>query len=142
MQKLSSLTYNDYSAGHPWYYFLGGKILMPKQILEQTRASGYKGYLADDTAAVDQKTEPTRSDKLRQLRAEIFDKIKADLSRYRQCAFALHRHPKIEFPITKVISCDDVHQAICLKHNHLVNGFAHLIYIDELLSKQGDLFGF
>jgi hypothetical protein len=142
MQKLSSLTAANYSAGHPWYYFLGGTILTPRQILEDTRTSGYKGYLRDDIAAIDKKSEPIRSDKLRQIRAETIKKLKSDLSRYRQCALQLHRHSKTELPINAVMSCNDIHTAISLKHNHLVNGFAHLITVDDLFNRQGDLFGF
>jgi leucine dehydrogenase len=36
---------------------------------------------------------------------------------------------------------EGVHVAISLKHNHLVNDFAHLVWLDELITRQGDLFG-
>ena len=40
------------------------------------------------------------------------------------------------------MACNDIHTALSLKHNHLVNNFAHLITLDELLTKQMDLFDF
>ncbi|MEP3198208.1 MAG: hypothetical protein ABJO57_10085 [Lentilitoribacter sp.] len=142
MQKISSPTSAYYNAGHPWYYFLGGTILKPKQILENTRESGYKGYLRDDIAAIDKKLEPARSHKLRRIKANTIKKLKSDLAVYRQCALQLHRHPKTELPIKAVMACNDIHTAISLKHNHLVNDFAHLITINDLLYRQGNLFGF
>ena len=42
--------HEGYSPGHPWYYFLGGMPLMPRQILEATRESGYEGYAREDIA--------------------------------------------------------------------------------------------
>jgi len=38
-------------------------------------------------------------------------------------------------------ACTDIHTGISLKHNHLYNDFAHLLTLDNLLSKQPDLFG-
>ena len=32
--------------------------------------------------------------------------------------------------------CSDIHTNMSLKHNHLYDDFAHLVYIDDLLSQQ------
>lgn len=142
MQNPRSRSYRDYNTGHPWYYFLGGPVLSPKQILENTRYSGYKGYRDDEIARLDRKVEPERSNNLRKLRCELIAKLKEDISGYRKRALELHRYRALNNNFTDVpVSCDDIHTNISLKHSHLVNGFAHLITIDECLNKQGDLFG-
>jgi hypothetical protein len=46
-----------YSPGHPWYYHLGGRPLTFKQIRENVRRSGYRGYKPEDIAAIDCKAE-------------------------------------------------------------------------------------
>lgn len=142
MRQRSSLTFNDYSTGHPWYYYLGGPILKPKAIKEATRISGYRGYLRDEIAKADQKSEPTRSNALRTIQARVLSELRRDLAGYRMCALELHRYRKANRMPRDPRGCDPIHTNISLKHNHLVNDFAHLIWLDELLSKQGDLFGF
>ncbi|ATG43639.1 hypothetical protein [Phaeobacter piscinae] len=141
MTYQSTLTYQDYSTGHPWYYFLGGKVLTPKQILEATRQSGYQGYCRDEIAKAAALCEPQRSAKLRAIKSEAMQGVRDDLTRYRQLALTLHRHGRQRPALDRVTACDDIHTNISLKHNHLVNGFAHLLTIDHLLSQQGDLFG-
>ncbi|AUQ50909.1 hypothetical protein PhaeoP83_02659 [Phaeobacter inhibens] len=142
MTYQSTLTYQDYPTGHPWYYFLGGKVLTPKQILEATRQSGYQGYRRDGIAKAADLCESQRSAKLRAIRDEALQGVKDDLTRYRQLALTLYRHGRKPPALDRVTACDDIHTNISLKHNHLVNGFAHLLTIDLLLSQQGDLFGF
>lgn len=139
MTYQSTLTYQDYSAGHPWYYFLGGKVLTPKQILEATRQSGYQGYRRDEITQAADLCKPQRSAKLRAIRDEAIQGLESDLTRYRQLALALHRHGRTRPILHRVTACDDIHTNISLKYNHLVNGFAHLLAIDDLLSQQGDL---
>ncbi len=134
-------THGGYGAGHSWYYLLGGKVLSPKQIREATRQSGYQGYARDDIHAADRKAEPQRSASLRQFREKFEADVKKDLRFYRQMALTLHRYRKQRGTQETPICSDDIHMAMSLKHNHLVNGFAHLILIDELLNQQGDLFG-
>ncbi len=129
-----------YSSGHPWYYHLGGRPLFPKQIREETRAGGYRGYAQDDIADADRLAEPKRSQSLRAFQAQFTDDLRRDLSRYRQCVrnLRLYRMKHAGDALEPV--CDGVHVAVSLKHNHLVNDFAHLIWLDELLSRQRDLF--
>lgn len=134
-------THNDYSSGHPWYYFLGGAVLSPRQIQEAVRQSGYQGYLGDEIALAAKKSEPKRSQSLRVLRARAVSELKRDLSGYRRRALELHRHRAINTTPEQPVSCDDIHTNISLKHNHLTNDFAHLTYLDALLNQQGDLFG-
>jgi hypothetical protein len=90
--------------------------------------------------AADQKTEPKRSITLRRLKAAIEAELKRDISRYRQCALALHRHRKANPSTDRPTCAENVHLGVSLKYNHLVNDFAHLAYLDELLNRQGDLF--
>lgn len=142
MKQLSSRSYRNYNTGHPWYYHLGGPVLTPKQILGNTRYSGYQGYRKDEIKVIDDIVEPERSNRLRKIKVELVVNLKADLSRYRQCALELHRYRVRKGDFTDAPpTCDDIHTNISLKHNHLVNGFAHLITIDDLLSQQRDLFG-
>lgn len=142
MQQRPIRSYLNYSTGHPWFYYLGGPILSPKAIKEATRASGYRGYLRNDIAKADQKTEPARSNALRAIRARVVSEFRRELSGYRKCALELHRYRKDNRMPSDPRGCDPVHTAISLKHNHLVNDFAHLIWLDDLLNQQADLFGF
>jgi hypothetical protein len=131
---------NGYSPGHPWYYLLGGAVLMPRAILEQTRASGYRGCSAAAIEAADRLAEPKRSASLRALHQRFYEDLQCDLSRYRACVRNLRLDRKRWRRPERPTQCDDVHVAISLKHNHLVNDFAHLVWLEELLSQQGDLF--
>lgn len=141
MKHIRELTFADYGTGHPWYYHLGGSVLTPKQIKENVCQDGYRGYLRDDIAKADQRAEPSRSAALRKLRDRALSELKRDLSGYRQRALELLRSRRENMIVEYSTCCDDVHTNISLKHNHLYNGFAHLVYIDELLNQQGDLFG-
>lgn len=141
MTQHSQTTHCGYGAGHPWYYLLGGAVLSPKQIKEKVRQSGYQGYLGGDIAAADRKREPQRSQALRSLRARAMEELKRDISGYRRRALDLHSYRASNPLLERPTCCADIHTNISLKHNHLVNDFAHLITIDALLSVQGDLFG-
>ncbi len=131
-----------YSPGHCWYYKLGGQIPYPKQICAAVKISGYRGYAEERIAAADQKPEPLRSEALRQLRDKFLFNLKADLAIYRRRALELSILRKRGGEICLDGSARDIDTSMSLKHNHLYNGFAHLIWLDELLAKQGDLFGF
>jgi hypothetical protein len=130
-----------YSPGHPWHYHLGGRPLTLKQIRESVRRSGYRGYMAGDIAAIDRKAEPQRSAELRRLRAHVLAELKADISRYRDVVRDLRRYRESAAEDCTAACCNDVHVAISLKHNHIYNDFGHLILLDDLLTRQGDLFG-
>ncbi len=135
-------SYTEYNSGHPWYYYLGGAVLYPKQIIEDVKATGYCGYLVEEIESLDQCDEPQRSEGLRKLRIKIVEEINSDLSRYRALARELHEYCKTQPPIQEGVSvAHDIHTNISLKHNHLFNGFAHLITIDDFLAIQPDLFG-
>lgn len=129
-----------YYPGHPWYYLLGGRVLYPKEIRNQVKAATYRGYLKDDILATVARQEPQRSEALRKIRHEVEAGLRRDIARYRQCAFQLMNQLREEDRAARLICCDDVHVAISLKHNHIVNGFAHLALLDELPEQQGDLF--
>ena len=66
--------------------------------------------------------------------------LQSDLSRYRQLAHELRQRRRgnpmdCERPI-----CLDVHTNMSLKFAHIYNDFAHLFFLDDLPSHQGDLF--
>lgn len=134
--------HEGYCPGHPWYYFLGGRPRRPREILEATRQSGYQGYAREDIKAADAMAEPKRSEVLRGLRDKFRDDLARDLSRYRECIRELRRTDWKIPDGSEVLSCGEIHTALSLKHNHMVNNFGHLIYLDKLLSKQMDLFDF
>ena len=69
------------------------------------------------------------------------EELKRDISGYRRRALELHRYRAANPLLERPTCCADIHTNISLKHNHLVNDFAHLITIDVLLKVQGDLFG-
>jgi len=135
------LTCGGYHAGHPWYYLLGGAVPTLKQIRNEAVGSGYRGYMAEDIDAAAKRAEPKRSEELRKIRAKVLDDLRSDISRYRQVTFKLHTHRRISAVCENdIISCDDIHTAMSLKHAHIYNGFAHLNTLDNLSEQQGDLF--
>ena len=125
-----------YNFGHPWYYVLGGEILLPKQIRAEVSAGNYQGYMAEEINAVDNKPEPHRSEALRAFKEKFLKDLAEDISRYRQIACAIRRD-RAENPI---FIEPDIHADISLKYAHIYNDFAHLNYIEDLLAQQGDLF--
>ncbi|KCZ93818.1 hypothetical protein [Hyphomonas johnsonii] len=134
--------HEGYCPGHPWYYFLGGRPRRPREILEVTRQNGYQGHAREDIKAADGMAEPKRSGTLRAMRDKFKADLARDISRYRECVRQLR---KTDWKIpdgSEVVSSGDIHTALSLKHNHMVNNFAHLILLDELLAKQADLFDF
>lgn len=137
-----TLHYTDYDAGHPWYYLLGGYIPKPKEVLEQLKKSNYQGYMQNDIAAANDKTEPQRSEALRNIREKVLADFHNDLSRYRKFACELRQQRNQGTDMEERPICSDIYTSISLKYCHLYNDLAHLKYLDELLAFQGDLFGF
>lgn len=135
-----TLEKTGYEPGHPWYYLLGGKPLTPKEILEATRHSGYRGYAQERIAALDKLVEPKRSQSLRAQRDKYRSDLRRDIRRYRACIRELRNTVTIIRDGESPIEWNDVYTALSLKHNHMVNNFGHLILLEELLSKQRDLF--
>lgn len=135
---MSKLTHHGYSAGHPWFYLLGGAIPPIKAILAHVEAGEYRGYLADEIDRLSGKAEPKRSAEISAFRKQIVARLRADISRYRQCARELRTYRSADGPNGDCI-CADVHTAISLKFNHIVNGFANLRTLDRL-PRQGELF--
>ena len=139
-RRCSMKTHCGYNSGHPWYYLLGGKALAPKQIRDCAKASSYRGYREEKILAAGNKAEPKRSEALRKIRREVMNDLTKDISVYRHCVFELNDHRRNHGEATNPVSCDDVHTAMSLKHNHIYNGFAHLACLDELPEQQCDLF--
>ncbi len=128
-------------AGHSWCFRLGGRPLSPSAIREAVRASGYRGFRAEAIDAADALPEPKRTRALRALREQERAELRADLARYRQVVLKLHQRRAPGDLAPEEPYWSDTDQAVALKHNHLWNGFAHLIAIEERLFVQGDLFG-
>lgn len=140
MEQDRPLKLSDYSPGHPWHYVLGATPPFPKKILERVRERGYRGYKKHEIQNAAVKAEPARSAALRAIRDEARLSLFANLSRYREVARGLRQYR--ENPNKQPCFCADVHQSVSLKHNHIYNDLAHLIWLDELLSEQRDLFDF
>ena len=137
--------HQGYNAGHPWYYRLGGDIPKPKQILQLVQLGDYRGYAEEDIKAADTMAEPKRSEKLKYFKKQFEKDLKQDLAIYRQKVVELNRLRKDNShdPLQDSFNCcDDVYTAMSLKFSHLINDFAHLVYLEELLSWQIDLFDF
>lgn len=135
-------THQGRKSSHPWYYLLGGKRLSLKEIREEARASSYQGYLSEEINSADRLPEPQRSEALRGIRSRALASLARDASRYRVVCRELSAHRAAGLDQQPSTLSGDVHRAVSLKHNHLYNDFAHLSAIDELLSRQLDLFGF
>ncbi len=141
IEDFKRLTCGGYHAGHPWYYLLGGAVPTLKQIRSEAAGSGYRGYMAEDIDNAAKRAEPKRSETLRKIRVKVLNDLRNDISRYRQVTFKLHAHRRISAICEEeVISCDDIHTAMSLKHAHIYNGFAHLHTLDRLPEQQGDFF--
>lgn len=133
---------NSYGTGHPWYYVLGGPVLKPRKIIERIKERKYQGYMADDIITADRKPEPQRSEALRAIKDKAIRSYRRDLSCYRELACELRKYRQRHALTIDIHVCENIHTNISLKHNHLYNDFAHLILLDELLSRQPDLFDF
>lgn len=81
----------NYDTGHPWYYVLGGKVLSIREIFNQVSISDYKGYNADEIGKA-----LGNNSKLCLLKADTTERLKKDISVYRQSALKLHRYRKLQ----------------------------------------------
>ncbi len=133
-------THEGYSAGHPWYYYLGGRRLSLKEIRQSSIDRGYRGYDADTLDMLGNMSEPKRSEQLRAKRAEIVAELKGDVARYRELAKELSARRMCGLDDVLEASCADIHTNISLKHNHIYNDLARLRVVDGCLSQQRDLF--
>ena len=130
---------NGYTPTHPWFYVLGGQTQTPKEIRAEVRSSGYKGYRQEELSKLDAKAEPQRSQGLRKLRLVVLEELRIDLRQYRSVALEFHRQKQSDIK-EESNYCADVHTSMSLKYCHLFNDFGHILAIDEMLSKQPDLF--
>ncbi|MEL7274769.1 MAG: hypothetical protein AAGK33_15195, partial [Pseudomonadota bacterium] len=121
-------------------YVLGGPVLTLKQIKAKTEASNYRGYLENEIRAVDKQPEPRRSELLRHYREEFRSELAENVSRYRTYVRDVRRYRAEHQNGSEPFECEDVHTSMSLAFAHLTNDFAHLAFLDELLSKQSDLF--
>ena len=134
---------NTYPFGHTWYFKLGGEILKPRAIKARVAAEDYKGYMREEIEAIDKRPEPERSQTLRTLREKVKQDLACYISSYRELACKI-RAMRIsgEDKHYKAPISSNIFLGISLRCSHMWNGFGHLIYIEDLLSKQRDLFDF
>jgi hypothetical protein len=135
---MNSLTHQGYTAGHPWYYLLGGYIPPIKAIRTRAISGDYAGCFARLIHEADAKPEPKRTEALRYMRNRTLGDLWGDISRYRECARELRKW-RDKHAESENLKCSGVHTAISLKFNHILNDFANLHRLDNL-PKQGDLF--
>jgi hypothetical protein len=128
-----------YSAGHPWYYLLGGTVPTLKQISAYAQKFEQRGYRVEEIDAAHRLPEPKRTQTLSKIRADIMEGMHRDISGYRRAARNLTEYRKNHQPEASPRCCDDVHVAISLKLSHLLNDFIHLQKLDSIPS-QLDLF--
>ena len=136
---MTKLSHKGYSAGHPWYYFLGGAVLKIKDIKEAVYASGYEGYLAEDIKNIARKPEPQHTRAINAMRCKLIDDLKRDVSTYRRCVRELRIH-RLQNPELIGQCCAEIHTSMSLKHNHIYNGFANLRAVDALPAQRFELF--
>ena len=74
------------------------------------------------------------------MRAQFISELRSDLSCYREVARNLRTYRLKSTAVDEETSCEDIHVAASLKHNHIFYKLAHLIVIDDFLSEQPDLF--
>lgn len=129
-----------YSAGHPWYYVLGGHVPRLREIRDHAIIKGYRCYLTDEIQAAHEKPEPARSAAIAELIETVTAELRRDVSGYRRAARELGTARAEQQGSDVKTICDSVHVAISLKFNHLINDFTHLHALQNL-PKQLDLFG-
>jgi hypothetical protein len=132
--------HQDYSAGHPWYFHLGGPIPGPRAIRDHVIASGYGGYRASEIAVADKRPEPARTRALTALENDIRRELKSDLHRYRQTVRELKLWQEANGQTEPGPTCADIHIAMSLTFAHVMNGLANLRSITACSRRQLDLF--
>ena len=135
---------NTYCSGHPWYYKLGGKVLNPSAIMEEVKKENYRSYIADDITKAGNMAEPKRSKKLHAIKAQHVEILARDLEIYRKYVQEIRELRKAQGDVDLSKGCLDLYVSLSLKHNHIYNDMAVLLYADTLLCKpaaQLDLFG-
>jgi len=136
---MKELSHQGYSAGHPWYYFLGGAVPKLKEIRASVNVDRYEGYLASDIKAIASKAEPQRTRAINAMRHKLNDDLKRDISIYRRLVRELQQY-RTEHPEATGACCAEIHTSMSLKHNHIYNGFANLKTLASLPEQQLELF--
>ena len=140
MRNNTLTPHHGYNVGHPWYYYLGGAIPMPKQIFCHVEQGSYGGYMAGEIVKTDKRPEPQRTEHLRALRQKFKSDLFEDLNRYRELVRELRIYRDQALPRDEQAVCDNIHTNMSLKTSHLINDFAHIISLNRLLDQQRDLF--
>lgn len=131
---------NGYDPGHPWYYKLGGPVQKLKQIGDHVRKRSYRGYRTNEIEKIQDKAEPQRSAMLRAFRSDVFRDLRCDVRCYRQLSRQLCQHREQHGPVCHASLSGELHMSVSLKYSHIYNDLGHLLYLDELLTHQPDLF--
>lgn len=135
------MTFLGYSAGHPWYYKLGGPIIGPKSLSLKVKMEGRTGYMDHDIDRLDLAAEPKRTETLRKLKTQILQDLDRDIRCYRDCARALVKQRRDEDHVSDPSLSNAVEGSMARKFVHLYNGFANLAHVSRVLDRQLDLFG-
>ena len=135
-----AVTFHGYWPTHPWYYFLGGPILMPRAIKALAISSEYRGYRADEIGKADRLVEPKRSRRLDRIEQDVLSTLRTDLARYRHLAHRLRLRRQAGGVPENPCSCDDLDVSLGLAFAHVYNGYAHVVALDETRSRQLALF--
>lgn len=128
-----------YSSGHPWYYVLGGNALYPSEIKASVDLGTYPELMVEDVLKASQMAEPIRSERLRALRLKFRQALLNDLNRYLECVRELRVLRRKTLTDEKPF-CEDIHQSMSFKHNHIYNDYAQLMICENCLAQQADLF--
>ncbi|MBO9459230.1 hypothetical protein [Labrenzia sp. R5_0] len=135
-----AVTFHGYWPTHPWYYFLGGPILMPRAIKALAISSEYRGYRADEIGKADRLVEPKRSRRLDRIEQDVLSTLRTDLARYRHLAHRLRLRRQAGGVPENPFICDDLDVSLGLAFAHVYNGYAHVVALDETRSRQLALF--
>lgn len=135
-----AVTIQGYWPTHPWYYLLGGQVLMSRAIKALAISSDYRGYRADEIGKADCLAEPKRSRTLDRVEQDVLSQLRADLARYRHLAHHLRLRRQASGVPENPVICDDLDVSLGLAFAHVYNGYAHVVALDETRSRQLALF--
>jgi len=129
-----------YEPTHPWYYRLGGRILMPREIASFAATLNCEHPRA--VLEIFDLPEPQRSTAIRAARERARSTIISDLRRYREHARRVRYRRRWlgPYPDEDRDIWNEPITAVSLKFNHLLHGFTILAALDRVPNEQLALF--
>ncbi len=131
-----TVTFQGYWPSHPWYYFLGGPIVMPRAIKALATSADCHGYRAHEINEADRLAEPKRSRKLDAIERDVLAQLRADLSRYRMLAHRLRLRRSAKGLSDNPATCDDLDMSLSIVFSHVYNGYARIAALEGLSVRQ------